>query len=696
MFDTPDLLVPRQRQAVEHSDGPLLVLAGAGSGKTRVLALRVAHLIGSGTPPNRVLLLTFTRRAAKEMMARVRRIIGSPARQVWGGTFHSIANRLLRTYGTALGLSANFTVIDSSDCADLMHSVAQELRVQTQRRFPKKETLASIYSRMVNSGTPLDELVENRFPWCLPEVEGIREVCEAYVARKRRYGVLDLDDLLLYWAAALETPGVSESIVSLFDHVLVDEYQDTNPTQADIVAGLVRSNRKVTVVGDDFQSIYSFRAATVSNMYEFPERFPDSTVLTLDQNFRSTTPILTLANAVMADARQGFAKELWSERPGNERPRLVTCSDEAAQADAVCRRVLELRDQGLMLREQAVLFRAAYHSDHLELELSRRNIPFVKYGGLVFLERAHVKDTLAALRILLNPHDELAWFRVLSLMEGVGPATAKKAMTWLGVGTDADGSVTSPLRRLIDDPPAMPNAANEDLRLLQGAVRVAVDAESSPPAELLERVGEFLAPAFARRYDDASARIEDVRHLARMAEEYTTLSRFLTEITLDMPVSTQDLARPPTRDDDWLILSTIHSAKGQEWEAVHLISAADGAIPSDMAADAEGIEEERRLFYVAITRAKRWLSIYFPLRWFIHKEAKDDLHRYAQLTRFVSNETRSLFDEEVTGEDAGADTAPLIAPAAGFMDPSERVLNTLLAKRTTALNPGEVGTLKGA
>lgn len=681
MFDTPEDLSSRQRQAVEHPGGPLLVLAGAGSGKTRVLALRVAHLIETGTAPNRILLLTFTRRAAREMMTRARRLIGSAAGQVWGGTFHSIANRLLRTYGQALGLSSNFTVADSSDCADLMHALAHELGVRSERRFPKKETLASIYSRTVNSATRLDEVVEGRFPWCLSELEGIRKVCEAYVARKRRHGVLDLDDLLLYWAAAIEAPGVGESVVSLFDHVLVDEYQDTNATQADIVAGLVRNTRNVTVVGDDFQSIYSFRAATVSNMYEFPQRFPDATILTLDQNYRSTTPILVVANSVMAEARQGFPKELWSERPGRERPRLVTCSDEAAQSDSVCRRVLELRDQGLMLRQQAVLFRAAYHSDHLELELSRRNIPFVKYGGLVFLERAHIKDTLATLRILLNPHDELAWGRVLSLLEGVGPATARKAMRWLRVGADADGDATSPLRRLIDNPPPLPGAASEGLNSLQNVAKTSVRSEVSTPAELLERVGEFLGPAFARRYDDAAARIEDVRHLARMAEEYPSLSRFLTEITLDLPVATQDLARPPTRDDDWLILSTIHSAKGQEWEAVHLISAADGAIPSDMSADEEGIEEERRLFYVAITRAKRWLSIYFPLRWFIRREARDDLHRYAQLTRFISEKTRSLFDEEVAGDATGAEVDPAAISYNGFTDPSERILTTLFAKQ---------------
>lgn len=687
MFDSEEPLSDRQREAVVHAGGPMMVLAGAGSGKTRVLASRVAHLIETGTHPNRILLLTFTRRAARELVIRARRLIGGSVGQVWGGTFHSIANRLLRTYGRTLGLSSNFTVIDSSDSADLMHSLAHELGVRSERRFPKKETLAAIYSRTVNSGTRLDEVVEVRYPWCLSELEGIRKVCEAYVARKKEHGVLDLDDLLLYWLAALEAPSVGEAMVTLFDHVLVDEYQDTNATQADIVASLVRKSRNVTVVGDDFQSIYSFRAATVTNMYEFPTRFPDATIVTLDQNYRSTTPILSVANAVMAQAREGFPKTLWSERPGLERPRLVTCSDESAQSDAVCKRVLELRDQGLMLKEQAVLMRAAYHSDHLELELSRRNIPFVKYGGLVFLERAHIKDTLAALRILLNPHDELAWLRVLALLEGVGPKTARKAMEWLRVGERSEGDMGSPLRRLVDDPPPVPSAAQEGLKALMHAAGAALAVEETTPAELLERLGEFLGPAFARRYDDASARIEDVRHLARMAQEYPNLSRFLTEITLDLPVSTQDLAGPPTRDDDWLILSTIHSAKGQEWEAVHAISAADGAIPSDMAADEEGIEEERRLFYVAVTRSKRWLSVYFPLRWFIRREAKDDLHRYAQLTRFISDETRGLFDEEVSEEVSVGEGTPGVGGPSGFIDPSERLLKDLFAPKETEAHP---------
>lgn len=678
MFDTQPTLNDRQKVAVEHAGGPLLVLAGAGSGKTRVLAYRVAHLIEAGVNPNRILLLTFTRRAAKEMVIRARRLIGSSAGQVWGGTFHSMANRLLRTYGQPLGLSSTFTFIDSSDSADLMHSLAHELGVRSERRFPKKETLASIYSRTVNSGTRLDEVVEGRYPWCLSELEGIRTVCEAYVARKKEQAVLDLDDLLLYWLAALEAPGVGEAIASLFDHVLVDEYQDSNPAQADIVAALVRKSRNVTAVGDDFQSIFSFRAATVANMYDFPVRFPDATVVTLDQNYRSTTPILAVANSVMDKARTGFPKLLWSERPGMERPRLVTCSDEAAQSDAVCKRVLELRDQGLMLKEQAVLVRAAYHSDHLELELSRRNIPFVKYGGLVFLERAHIKDTLAALRILLNPHDELAWLRVLALLEGVGPKTARKAIEWLQIGSQTDAS---PLRRLIDDPPSLPAAAQEGLAALTNAAVLTLETEEASPAELLERLGEFLGPTFARQYDDASARIEDVRHLARMAQEYPNLSRFLTEITLDLPVSTQDLARPPTRDDDWLVLSTIHSAKGQEWEAVHVISAADGALPSDMAADEDGIEEERRLFYVAVTRAKRWLSVYFPLRWFIRREAKDDLHRYAQLTRFIGDEMRGLFDEEVSEEVSLAAGSPLTSVPGGLIDPTERLLKNLFAPK---------------
>jgi DNA helicase-2/ATP-dependent DNA helicase PcrA len=672
-------LNPRQLEAVQHRGTPLLILAGAGSGKTRVLACRVAHLIESGIRPSRILLLTFTRRAAREMMARTRRMTDrASAGQIWGGTFHSIANRLLRRYGLPLGLNPNFTVIDSSDSADLMHLVAEELGVRSDRRFPKKETLASIYSRTVNSGTPVDQVLERHFPWCLPEREGIREVCEGYSARKRERGVLDLDDLLLYWAAAVDAPRLGEAVASLFDHILVDEYQDTNSTQGDIIFGLAQKSRNVTVVGDDFQAIYAFRAATVQNIFEFPERFPDATVVTLDQNYRSTTPILAIANSVMAESVDGFQKQLWSDRPGFEKPRLVTCSDENAQADAVCRRVLELRDEGLQLRQQAVLFRATQHSDHLELELSRRNIPFVKYGGLVFLERAHVKDTLAMLRILVNPHDELAWLRVLSLLEAVGPAITRKLVEWLEVRGDGS-SDQSPLLRLIEETPPAPKAAQEGVSSLQTAIRACVEVGATKPAEQLERVGDFLGKAFVRRYDDAEARIEDVRHLARIAEEYPDLSRFLTEITLDPPYATQDLARPPTRDDDWLVLSTIHSAKGDEWDAVHVIAAADGMIPSDMAADKEGIEEERRLFYVSVTRAKKWLSIYFPLKWFRRRHGKDDDHRYGQLTRFLPEAIRELFDQEVVGDELGIDSGdPFVTGKP--LDVVDRRLASLFAK----------------
>ncbi len=658
MFGTPALahLNPRQLEAVQHTDGPLLILAGAGSGKTRVLACRVAHLIETGVPANRILLLTFTRRASREMIARAKRFTErTSAGEVWGGTFHAVANRILRTYGHAVGLANNFTVMDSADSADLMHLAAQELGVISERRFPRKETLAAIYSRTVNTGTRIDLVVEKYFPWCSLELEGIRQVCEAYTERKRVHGVLDLDDLLLYWAAALSAPGIGKLIAGLYDHVLVDEYQDTNATQADIVAALAQESRNVTVVGDDFQAIYGFRAATVKNLFEFSERFPDATVVTLDQNYRSTSPILSVANAVMSGAREGFQKQLWSERPGLERPRLVTCSDEDAQSDAVCKRVLALRDEGVALRQQAVLFRAAYHSDRLELELSRRNIPFVKYGGLVFLERAHVKDTLSMLRILVNPHDELAWFRVLSLLEGVGPASARKVIEWLGIRGGAEPGSVSPLRKLIDDPPPVPKAAIEGITALQQTVEASLAVESTGPGEQVERVGQFLEKAFVRRYDDAEARIDDVRHLARIAKEYPNLARFLTEVTLDPPAATSDLARPPSLDDDWLVLSTIHSAKGDEWEAVHVISAADGAIPSDMAADKEGIEEERRLFYVAVTRSKRWLSVYFPLRWFRRRGGLDDTHHYAQLTRFLSDPIRLLFDEEVAGEGISLD-----------------------------------------
>jgi DNA helicase-2/ATP-dependent DNA helicase PcrA len=641
-----DGLNAAQLQAVDHGDGPLLVVAGAGTGKTMTLACRVAGLIERGVPPQRILLLTFTRRAAREMLSRADRLLGRTATgRAWGGTFHAVGNRLLRRYGRPLGVRPDFTVMDQGDAADLMNLIRGELGMGAgERRFPKKDTLAAVYSRTVNSGLKVGVVVERHFPWCLDATEGIRSIFRSYVERKRRQNVLDYDDLLLYWRALVDVPEAGDRLGDLFDHILVDEYQDTNALQAAILAGMRRRCANITVVGDDAQAIYSFRSATVRNILEFPSAFPDARVLKLEQNYRSTRPVLEVSNAVIAISPQRHEKTLWSDRMGGRRPVLATCLDEPEQSDLVCRRVLEHREQGVALKRQAVLFRAAHHSDLLEVELTRRNIPFVKYGGLRFLEAAHVKDVLAILRVLENPRDEVAWFRVLQLLEGIGPASARRLMEALAVRhLGPDGG--SPLSRMRAVAAAVPITARGGFAELRSAFEDCSNGDL-PVAAQVERVRGFCEPVFERLYPESSSRIRDVEQLEQLAARSPSRARFLSDLALDPPSSTEDLAGAPLLDEDYLILSTIHSAKGCEWAIVHVIHAADGMIPSDLATgDQEQIEEERRLLYVALTRARDALHVYFPLRYY-RRPGLQDSHGFAQLTRFLPEEVRSLFDRD--------------------------------------------------
>jgi DNA helicase-2/ATP-dependent DNA helicase PcrA len=643
-------LNPAQRAAVLHPAGPLLVVAGAGTGKTLTLAGRVAHLIERGVPPQRILLLTFTRRAAREMLARAARLAGNRVSgKVWGGTFHAVGNRLLRLHGRALRIRPDFTVMDQADAADLMNLIREDLGMSGKdRRFPRKETLAAIYSRTVNAGMRLTDVLDATFPWCRDEIEGIRSVFRRYTARKQEHNVLDYDDLLLYWNAVAEAPDTRPRLAGLFDHVLVDEYQDTNALQADILWRLWGPSGNVTVVGDDAQAIYSFRSATVHNILGFPQRFEGASVVRLEQNYRSTQPILDASNGVIGEAQHRHQKTLWSDRPGAIRPVLTMCLDEAEQCDEVCRHVLEHRERGTPLRRQAVLFRAAHHSDLLEVELARRNIPFVKYGGLKFLEAAHVKDTLALLRILENPLDEVSWFRVLQLLEGVGPAGARRLLRELGVhreGAQPPREQISPLRRLLEEPPEGPRAVRDQLLAL-GRTLADCSHEDLPTAGQIERLRRFLGPVFDRLYPSPGERLRDLEQLEQLASRSPSRGRFITELTLDPPASTGDLAGPPLLDEDYLILSTIHSAKGLEWDAVHVIHAADGMIPSDMATgNTEEIEEERRLLYVAMTRARNALYVFFPLRYYQRPRGLEDGHSYSQLSRFITASVRSLFEE---------------------------------------------------
>jgi DNA helicase II / ATP-dependent DNA helicase PcrA len=664
-----------QRAAVEAQTNALLIVAGAGTGKTRTLVARLARLIGQGVAPDRILLVTFTRRAAEEMIRRLGPLVGvEVARRVAAGTFHSMAHRFLHQHGEALGLADGFSVIDQGDALDLMQLARQAGRAQpgrespadanrgapANRRFPRKETLVAVYSRVANAQAPLHVVLREGFPWIQEHESAIGDVFRWYVARKRADCLLDFDDLLLYWRAATMDPEAGPALARAFDHVLIDEYQDTNLLQVDVVRSLHSGGCSVTAVGDDAQAIYAFRAATVDHMLAFSEHFPGGQIVRLQRNYRSTQPILDLANAVLAEAEEGYGKQLWTDRQQGARPELAICPDEASEAAAVAELVLEHHERGLALRDQVVLFRASHHSGLLEMELRRRAIPFVKYGGLRFLEAAHVRDLLAALRVLDNPIDELAWFRLLQLLEGVGPATARRIMGAIGVPGQASGAEGSGRPRLAPPIPesdpvsalagpcsCVPAAARAEAGELGLAlIDCRSEALASLPGAQIDRLRDALEPLMRRRYDDCEPRLRDLDALARVAAAYRSRTRMTADLILDPPVSTGDLAGPPHRDDDFLVLSTVHSAKGGEWRAVHVIHVSDGCFPSDMATGSrKEIEEERRLFYVALTRAKQHLHLYAPLRFHLGSSASGaDRHSYSQRSRFLPPAVDGLLD----------------------------------------------------
>jgi DNA helicase-2/ATP-dependent DNA helicase PcrA len=629
-----DELNPAQRAAVTHGDGPLLVVAGAGTGKTKTLAYRVAYLISRGVDPGRILLLTFTRRAAQEMLERASTIVArgaSSAGRVWGGTFHSMAHRLLRLYAPSIGITRDFTVLDQGDAENLIHLIRHEMGLhEKEKRFPRKGTCLAIYSRCVNCGDDLKAVLERDFPWCDEWEEELRTLFKKYVVRKQDRNVLDYDDLLLYWKALLDVPGLADEIGGRFDHVLVDEYQDTNIVQARILLGMRKTCRNLMVVGDDAQSIYAFRGATVRNMLDFPTQLPETTIVKLEQNYRSVLPILDTANRLIAGANERFAKDLWSERKSTSRPKLVTCKDATEQDEYVVDAVLRHYEEGIPLRRQAVLFRASHLSDTLEVELARRNIPYHKYGGLRFLEAAHVKDLLAFLRVLENPRDELAWFRVLELLDGVGPTTASRVVEHVG----QSGNDPRAVRSFGGSP-----AARAGLADLADVFDDLVPMGPKNPEAQIERIRRFYDPLFERTYENPAARVRDLISLEQIAGEYRSRHQFLADVQLDPPTSTSDLAGAPYLDEDWLVLSTIHSAKGCEWDVVYLIHAADGFLPSDLSTGSQDeIEEERRLVYVALTRAKDRLYITWPLRYYHKWYALGDDHSYAQLCRFFTKD----------------------------------------------------------
>lgn len=632
-----------QLRAVEFGDAPLLVIAGAGSGKTKTLAARVARFLRDGADPSRILMLTFSRRAASEM---AKRVAATASRELnlsqdlslpWAGTFHGIGARLLREMAPVIGLSSDFTIHDRADSADMMGFVRHELGfTQNVKRFPMKGTCLAIYSRAINAEQELDAVLAETFPWCRNWGPELARLFEAYVAAKQAQGVLDYDDLLYYWAGMMETQALAQEIGARFDHVLVDEYQDTNRLQARILLGMKPQGRGLTVVGDDAQSIYSFRAATVRNILDFPAAFtPLANVITLEQNYRSTAPILAASNAVIELAADRFTKNLVTARAGGGKPKLVSVRDEADQARYVADRVLEAREEGLELKSQAVLFRAADASAQLELELNRRDIPFVKFGGLKFLEAAHVKDLVALMRWLQNPNDRLAGFRTLQLVPGVGPAKAGRVL---------EAAASDGLARAIAGIPAPAQGREAWDGLADLVARAAADRLW--PSELDAAVAWYL-PVLEERYDDARARRGDIEQLLTIGAARGSREDFLTDLTLDPPNSTSDESGVPHRDDDFLILSTIHSAKGQEWRKVFVLNAVDGCIPSDLGTGSQAdIEEERRLLYVAMTRAKDDLHVITPQRFYVTQQSKHgDKNVFAIRTRFIPSTILLHFEQ---------------------------------------------------
>lgn len=659
-----------QLAVVTHGEGPLVVLAGAGTGKTRVLTARVAHLLERGVAPERLLLLTFTRRAADDMLGRAARLAGRrhDAERLQGGTFHAVAQRLLATSGEVVGLARHASVLDPEDAADVMDLLRDEHGLAgTERRFPRAATLVDIYSRCVDTRRPLAEVLAVDFPWCHEHQPAIAELCRAYVAHKRARQQVDFGDLLLFWHAALVHPEVGPALAGRFDAVLVDEAQDVNAVQADIVRALRPDGRGLTLVGDDAQAIYGFRGADARHLHQLATAFPDVTVLRLERNFRSLQPVLDVANQVRADLDAGPGRTggnpsadldagpghtgggngapgrgaigslvLRADRPGGRRPQLVRCHDAAGEARAVVDRILDAHQRGTALRDQAVLVRAAHHSDLIELELSARGVPYRKYGGLRFVEAAHVKDFVAAARLLDNPADDVAWFRLLRLHHGVGPARAKAVLGALaprrGDGGDSAEAVA---------------AAPASARVALAATFAALDAarQLPDPAAQLGALVELLGPLVADRYRDGAARLADLRRLHEAAAAHGDLHDWLAAVTLDPPASCGLPAGPPQLDDDFVVLSTVHSAKGLEWAAVHLPHLVDGAFPSDMAVGSTaGLAEERRLFYVAVTRARDQLTLYTPLRMPHRRHAGDDRHSLAPASRFLDAELMALVE----------------------------------------------------
>ncbi|MCX8072853.1 MAG: ATP-dependent helicase [Candidatus Binatia bacterium] len=606
-IDYESALNPAQLEAVTTLRGPLLVVAGAGTGKTRTLVYRVARLVEHGVPPQQILLLTFTRKAAEEMLQRAAFLLDGRCRAVQGGTFHAFGNAVLREYGNVIGLSPHFTILDQGDMEDVIQRVRSELGLDRSKvRFPRKQAIAEVISMSVNKEQPISLTLQELYPHFLEHAEAIERVARLYQQYKRERQLVDYDDLLVLLRELLRGhAAIRRALADRYRFVMVDEYQDTNRLQADIVWLLGQEHGNVMVVGDDAQSIYSFRGANYRNILDFPQRFPDARVVTIEQNYRSTQPILDLANAVLARASEGYGKQLFSAQREGEPPFLVALPDERTQSQFVCQQILELREQGYRLQDIAVLMRSGFHSFDLEMELAQHRIPFVKRGGYRLVEAAHVKDVLAHLRLAVNPFDAISWHRVLLLIDGIGPRTAVAIEDWIQRHPEPVGALQS-----------FPRTEVRQRLVALATLLDRLDRLSAPEAQA-DEVLRYYEPLLQRHYpEDHPRRRRDLEHLVGLAAQHRSLAAFLTRMALDPPTDAVDGVMAAERDDELLVLSTIHSAKGLEWRAVFLIWATEGRFPSALCLRPNELEEERRLLYVAVTRAKERLYITYPIQVF--------------------------------------------------------------------------------
>ena len=633
-------LNPAQFDAVKAVDGAYLVIAGAGTGKTRTLVYRVARLVESGYDPKSILLLTFTRKAAKEMLDRATILLDNRCSKISGGTFHSFANITLRKYAKAIGIEPGFTILDQGDSEDVINLIRGQLNLaKLKKRFPNKSTIYKVLSLSVNTGRKIEDILAEDFPHFSEFEETILKIGEIFKDYKHKNNLLDYDDLLLYLRDFLLDFGpAAKSFLSEIKFVMVDEYQDTNRLQAEIVQGLTQINNNIMVVGDDSQSIYSFRGANFKNIMDFPKLFNDVEIIKLEENYRSTTEILQFTNHILEAAIEKYPKHLYTRKGSGELPAIISAANENMQSKFIVDKILELREEGVPLSDVSVLFRSSYHSFDLEIELNKANIPFVKIGGMKFIETAHVKDVLAFLRIVHNPKDVVSWYRVLLLHEGIGPAKAQRILEELSSGKLNLGS---------NPESVLDNKYKDNIFLLFQFLHN-LHKKKGSPTEKAEEVVDFYTPLFKKKYDDFNKRSKDLETLINISTNYRSMESFLTDMALEPPRDSVSDVAGTDNEREFLTLSTIHSAKGLEWHSVFILHAVDGFFPSAMSLqNIDGLEEERRLMYVASTRAQQNLFISYPM----HIFDRHNGYSYAKPSRFIADVNEDLAEEWLLEEE---------------------------------------------